>query len=95
MNWSRRTPGSRSSWPKTTWISKPSSGLQGKALAPQVRSDAAQKMITICQLSERRAGHLAGLSRDTYRHPPVMGESDQVLPDAIVSMARQRRRFGY
>jgi putative transposase len=52
-------------------------------------------MITTCQISERRACHLAGLSRDTYRHPPTVSECDLVLQQAIVTIAHQRRRFGY
>jgi len=52
-------------------------------------------MVEACRVSERRACRLAGLSRDTYRHPPVMSERDQVLQEAIIGIARQRRRFGY
>lgn len=47
-------------------------------------------MITTCHISERRACHLAGLSRDTYRHPPVRSERAQVLLDAIIGITRQR-----
>ena len=44
--------------------------LRGKALAPQARRDAIRQMIEQHQVSERRACRLAGLSRDSYRHPP-------------------------
>jgi putative transposase len=52
-------------------------------------------MIEQCDLSERRACRLAGLSRESYRHPP---EADQVTKDLsgkIVEIAQARRRFGY
>ena len=52
-------------------------------------------MIEKCDLSERRACRLAGLSRDSYRYRP---ESDQMTKDLsgkIVEIAYARRRFGY
>jgi putative transposase len=52
-------------------------------------------MVATCHLSERRACRLAGLSRDTYRNPPTMSEHDQALQQAIITIAHQRRRFGY
>ena len=47
------------------------------------------------QLSERRACGLVGLSRDSYRHPPVPSAQTQALKDKIVEIAHVRRRFGY
>ena len=47
------------------------------------------------QLSERRACRLVGLSRDSYRHPPVPSAQTQALKDKIVEIAHVRRRFGY
>jgi len=52
-------------------------------------------MVETCRVSERRACRLAGLSRDTYRHPPTLSKRDQTLQQAIVAIAHQRRRFGY
>ena len=36
-----------------------------------------------------------GLSRDSYRHPPVDSVQTQVLKTKIVEIAHARRRFGY
>ncbi|XHS79314.1 IS3 family transposase [Burkholderiaceae bacterium UC74_6] len=66
-----------------------------KALAPQVRRAAAAKMIEQHHLSERRACRLVGLSRDSYRNPPVVDEATQQLSAKIVEIAQVRRRFGY
>jgi len=52
-------------------------------------------MIEQFHLSERRACRLVGLSRDSYRNPPVMDEQTVVLQGAIVEIAHVRRRFGY
>ena len=52
-------------------------------------------MVEQFQLSERRACRLVGLSRDSYRNPPVMNEQTASLRDAIVEIAQVRRRFGY
>ena len=48
-----------------------------------------------CDLSERRAYRLAGLSRDSYRHPPEADAVTQELSSKIVEIAYARRRFGY
>jgi len=52
-------------------------------------------MITQLDLSERRACHLVGLSRDSYRHPPVPDQTSVALGAAIIDIAQARRRFGY
>ena len=52
-------------------------------------------MIEQCDLSERRACRLAGLSRDSYRHPPEADAVTQELSSKIVEIAHARRRFGY
>ncbi len=36
-----------------------------------------------------------GLSRDSYRHPPVADQVTQSLSAAIIDIAHARRRFGY
>ena len=36
-----------------------------------------------------------GLSRDSYRHPPVQDQATQALSAAIIDVAQSRRRFGY
>lgn len=46
-------------------------------------------------LSERRACRLAGLSRDSFRHPPEPTPATQALSARIIELARVRRRFGY
>ncbi|ALT79940.1 transposase [Paucibacter sp. KCTC 42545] len=52
-------------------------------------------MISQHHLSERRACRLVGLSRDSYRNPPVVDEATQQLSAKIVEIAQVRRRFGY
>jgi len=52
-------------------------------------------MIEQCDLSERRACKLVGLSRDSYRHPPEANQMTRDLRDKIVEIAHTRRRFGY
>lgn len=52
-------------------------------------------MVEKHHLSERRACRLVGLSRDSYRNPPVVDEATQQLSAKIVEIAQVRRRFGY
>lgn len=52
-------------------------------------------MIERFDLSERHACRLVGLSRDSYRNPPVPDVHTQALSAAIVDIAQVRRRFGY
>jgi len=52
-------------------------------------------MIEQHHLSERHACRLVGLSRDSYRNPPVVDEATQQLRAKIVEIAQVRRRFGY
>ena len=47
------------------------------------------------KLSERHACRLVGLSRDSYRHPPIADEATATLSAAIINIAQARRRFGY
>jgi len=52
-------------------------------------------MVEQFHLSERRACRLVGLSRDSYRNPPVVDELTASLNGAIIDVAHARRRFGY
>jgi len=52
-------------------------------------------MIQEHHLSERRACHLVGLSRDSYRRPPQADPMECELAARIVEIAHVRRRFGY
>ena len=52
-------------------------------------------MIERFDLSERHACRLVGLSRDSYRHPPVPDQQTAALSAAIIDIAQARRRFGY
>ena len=52
-------------------------------------------MIERFDLSERRACRLVGLTRDSYRHPPVLDKMTLALGAAIIDIAQARRRFGY
>ena len=54
-----------------------------------------QAMIERCQLSERRACTLVGLSRDAYRNPATSNANNAALATAIKEVALQRRRWGY
>ncbi|WP_409513957.1 IS3 family transposase [Variovorax sp. MHTC-1] len=69
--------------------------FRGKALAPQAKRAAITVMIDQCDLSERRACRLVGLSRDSYRNPPESDQVTQNLQASIVEIAYARRRFGY
>ena len=53
------------------------------------------RLIAEHQLSERRACKLVGLSRASYRHPPVPSAHTAALKTKIVEIAHVRRRFGY
>ncbi|WP_424228284.1 IS3 family transposase [Azovibrio sp.] len=70
-------------------------GVRGKALAPQAKRAAVSAMVQQCDLSERRACRLVGLSRDSYRHPPEADAMTKELSSKIVEIAHARRRFGY
>jgi len=52
-------------------------------------------MIGDMGLSERHACRLVGLSRDAWRHPPVLDEQTRLLQTKIMEIAHARRRFGY
>ncbi len=52
-------------------------------------------MVEQFDLSERHACGLVGLSRDSYRHPPVPDDATVALSTAIIDIAQARRRFGY
>lgn len=52
-------------------------------------------MVQTFALSERHACRLVGLSRDSYRHPPVVDVMTQTLSAKIIEIAQIRRRFGY
>lgn len=52
-------------------------------------------MIKQCDLSERRACRLVGLSRDSWRNPPEVDAITQEFSSKIVEIAHVRRRFGY
>ena len=45
-------------------------------------------MVGEFHLSERRACRLVGLSRDSYRHPPVPDEATVALSAAIIDLGR-------
>jgi len=51
-------------------------------------------MIDQCNLSERRACRLVGLSRDSYRNPPEIDQMTQDLHASIVEIAHAPRRLG-
>src|SRR5690606_6761757 len=69
--------------------------LRGKTLAPQRKREAVRSMLALTPLSERRACRLAGLSRDSFRHPPEPTPATQALSARIIELAQVRRRFGY
>jgi putative transposase len=52
-------------------------------------------MIEQLDISERRACRLVGLSRTSYREPPMISAQTTMLSARIVELAHERRRFGY
>jgi len=58
-----------------------------KALAPQAKREAVNKMVVEHQLSERRACSIVGLSRDSYRNPPQPDRIALELVERIVNIA--------
>ncbi len=52
-------------------------------------------MLELTTLSERQACRLAGLSRDSFRHPPEPAAAVLALSARIIELAQVRRRFGY
>jgi putative transposase len=52
-------------------------------------------MQTATSLSERRACQLVGLSRSTLRYEPRCSKDNEALKAKIVTIAQERRRFGY
>ena len=52
-------------------------------------------MLEITQISERRACRLAGLARDSFRHPPEPTATTQAFTARMIELAHARRRFGY
>ena len=70
-------------------------GLWRKTLTPQVRRDAASKMIEQLDIPERRTCRLVGLSRTSYREPPTISAQTTTLSARIVELAYECRRFGY
>lgn len=52
-------------------------------------------MVSEHHLSERHACRLVGLSRDSYRNPPVADQATLALSSKIIEIAQVRRRFGY
>ena len=46
-------------------------------------------------LSERRACRLVGLSRTSWREPPIEATANAHLRERIKTIALERRRFGY
>jgi len=66
-----------------------------KAVAPQAKREAIVQMIEQFDRSERQACRLVGLSRDSFRNPPVTSQQTEALSAAILDIAQVRRRFGY
>jgi putative transposase len=64
-------------------------------LSPPAKRVAVGKMMQGTRISERRACALLGLSRDSWRHPPKRDTRDAALSERIVTLAHERRRFGY
>lgn len=52
-------------------------------------------MRRLTAISERRACRLVGLSRSTLRYEPQQTEENAQLSARIVTLAQERRRFGY
>lgn len=61
---------------------------------PADRKPIASHMINTYQLSERKACHLAGISRTGFRYQ-LIPRDDQTLRDRLKALARQYPRYGY
>jgi len=64
-------------------------------MTPQAKREAIGRLIAEHQLSERWACRLVGLSRDSFRRPPVVSAQAEALKTKIIEIAHVRRRFGY
>jgi putative transposase len=64
-------------------------------MASQDKRTAVETMINRYRRSERRACSLVGLSRDTYRNPPIISGLNKELTTKITELAHTRRRAGY
>ncbi len=51
-------------------------------------------MLTYTQISERRACHLAGLNRMTWRYQTKPSSFNQAISERLCALAKQRLRFG-
>jgi len=52
-------------------------------------------MQTGTRISQRRACGLVGISRSALQYQSRLVQNDKVLTDRIISLAQERRRFGY
>ena len=60
-----------------------------------MKREAIATMVMDHQLSERRACHLVGLSRDSNRAPALPSQINTALSAKIIEIAHARRRAGY
>lgn len=63
--------------------------LDNEALSPPAKRRAVGTMLEATSISERRACALVGLSRDSWRHPPLRAQHDQAMSRRIVDLAHE------
>lgn len=63
-------------------------------MSPQAKRSAMQSMMERCSLSQRRACLLLSLHRSVGRYK-LRNKEEGLLKDKIISIARERKRFGY
>jgi hypothetical protein len=91
----RRTPSSRSCWRRRCSISSRSRWWLGETVSPQARREAVTALRAKTGISERRACVLIGLSRTVLHYEQRRCGRREALRGRVVSLAAQRRRFGY
>jgi hypothetical protein len=94
-SWRRRTPSSRTCWPRRTWTCTRSRRSRGKALAPQAKREAIGHDRGASDVRAARLPACGAQPRQLPPRRPVTQRADQALAGKIVEIAQARRRFGY
>lgn len=70
------------------------SRTRGKALIPQQKREAVQRMREMTPISERWACRLVGLSRSVHVHQARTTVRNAQLKTRLIELSQERRRFG-
>jgi putative transposase len=63
-------------------------------VSPQAKRTALQSIMNVRKVSQRRACRLVNLHRSVGRYQ-TLGQKDEPLKEKIISLAHERKRFGY